>query len=183
MFAHTEYNFAIPRIGFDIWRFEDGKIVEHWDNHQERAAKPSPSGNSMTDGPTTPSDLEKTEANKTLMRAYMDDLLSGRRDKFAGYFDGNSYVQHSPLVSDNLTGLFAGLQSLAKQGLTVKYDRAHYVLGEGNFVLVVAEGTFGELPSAYYDLYRIQNGRIAEHWDTIQPIPPRAEWKNSNGKF
>jgi len=183
VFAHTEYNFAVPRVGFDIWRFEDGEIVEHWDNHQERAAKPSPSGHTMIDGPTIASDLDKTEANKALMRTYMDDLLSGRRDKFASYFDGNNYIQHSPLVGDNLTGLFAGLQSLAKQGLAVKYDRVHRVLGEGNFILVVAEGSFGERPSSYYDLYRIQKGKIAEHWDTIQPIPPRAEWKNSNGKF
>jgi predicted SnoaL-like aldol condensation-catalyzing enzyme len=51
------------------------------------------------------------------------------------------------------------------------------------FVLVVAEGSFGDRPSSYYDFYRIQNGKIAEHWDTIEPIPPRAEWKNSNGKF
>jgi predicted SnoaL-like aldol condensation-catalyzing enzyme len=113
----------------------------------------------------------------------MDDLPNGRRDKFAGYFDGNSYIQHSPLVADNLTGLFAGLAALAKQGLTVSYDKVHRILGEGNFVLVMSEGSFGDHASAYYDLYRIENGKIAEHWDTIQSIPRRAEWKNSNGKF
>src|ERR1700730_11344637 len=87
------------------------------------------------------------------------------------------------LVADNLTGLFAGLQALAKQGLAVKYDRVHKVLGEGNFVLIVSEGSFGDHPTSYYDLYRIQNGKIVEHWDTSEPIPPPAEWKNSNGKF
>ncbi len=183
VFAHTEYNFFGPKVGFDIFRFEDGKIVEHWDNLQETAARPSPSGHSMLDGPTIASELDKTEANKALMQTYMDDLLQGRRDKFASYFDGNNYIQHNPLVADNLTGLFAGLQALAKQGLQVKYDRVHKILGEGNFVLVVAEGSFGSQPSAYYDLYRIQNGKIAEHWDTIEAIPPRGEWKNSNGKF
>jgi len=183
VFAHTEYNFFGPKVGFDIFRFEDGKIVEHWDNLQETAAKPSPSGHTMLDGPTTASDLDQTEANKALMQTYMDDLLQGRKDKFSGYFDGNNYIQHNPLVADNLTGLFAGLQALAKQGLQVKYDRVHKILGEGNFVLVVAEGSFGDRPSSYYDLYRIQDGKIAEHWDTIEAIPPRAEWRNSNGKF
>jgi predicted SnoaL-like aldol condensation-catalyzing enzyme len=181
--AHTDYNFFGPKVGFDIFRFEDGKIVEHWDNLQETAAKPSPSGHTMIDGPTTVSDVDKTEANKALMQTYMDDLLQGRKDKFPSYFDGNNYIQHSPLVADNLTGLFAGLQALAQQGLTVKYHRVQKVLGEGNFVLVVAEGSFGDRLSAYYDLYRIQNGKIVEHWDTIEPIPPRAEWKNPNGKF
>jgi predicted SnoaL-like aldol condensation-catalyzing enzyme len=183
VFAHTEYNFFGPKVGFDIFRFEDGKIVEHWDNLQEAAARPSPSGHTMIDGPTTASDLDQTEANKALMQTYMDDILHGRRDKFAGYFDGNNYIQHNPWVADGLTGLVAGLQSLAKQGLVVKYERVHQVLGKGNFVLVVSDGSFGEHLTSYYDLYRIQNGKIAEHWDTLETIPPRAEWKNANGKF
>lgn len=183
VFTHTDYNFFGPKVGFDIFRFEDGKIVEHWDNLQETAAKPSPSGHTMIDGPTTASDLDKTEANKALMQTYMDDLLSGHRDKFSGYFDGNNYIQHNPWVADGLTGLVAGLQTLAKQGLSVKYQRVHKILGEGNFVLVVSEGSFGDRPTSYYDFYRIQNGKIAEHWDALEPIPPRAEWKNSNGKF
>lgn len=57
------------------------------------------------------------------------------------------------------------------------------MLGEGNFVLLVSEGNFGEQSTSYYDLYRIQDGKIAEHWDTLEPIPPRADWKNANGKF
>jgi predicted SnoaL-like aldol condensation-catalyzing enzyme len=183
VFTHTDYNFFGPKIGFDIFRFENGKIVEHWDNLQETATSPSPSGHTMIDGPTQAADLDKTEANKALMKAYMDDLLHGRKEKFTSYFDGNNYIQHSPLVADNLTGLFAGLQALAKEGKAVKYDRVHMILGEGNFVLVVSEGSFGGKPSSYYDLYRIQDGKIAEHWDTIEAIPPRAQWKNTNGHF
>ena len=180
---HTDYNFFGPKVGFDIFRFEDGRIVEHWDNLQETALKPSPSGHMMIDGPTVISDLDKTETNKALMQTYMDDLLHGRKEKFSSYFEGNNYIQHNPLVADNLTGLFAGLKALANEGKAVKYDRVHNVLGEGNFVLVLAEGSFGDRPVSYYDLYRIDNGKIAEHWDTIETIPPRAEWKNPNGKF
>jgi predicted SnoaL-like aldol condensation-catalyzing enzyme len=65
----------------------------------------------------------------------------------------------------------------------VKYDRVRMVLGEGNFILVVAEGGFGGRPTAYYDMYRIQGGKIAEHWDVFEAIPSCADWKNSNGKF
>jgi predicted SnoaL-like aldol condensation-catalyzing enzyme len=184
VFSHTEYNFGgHPVIGFDIFRFEGDQIVEHWDNLQPKADKPSPGGHTMTDGPTTAADLDKTAANKALMQTYMDDLLQGRKEKFTSYFDGMNYIQHSPLVGDNLTGLFAGLQALAKQGLAVKYDKVHMVLGEGNFVLVVAEGSFGGKPTSYYDFYRIQNDKIAEHWDTLETILPQAEWKNTNGKY
>ena len=65
----------------------------------------------------------------------------------------------------------------------MKYDKAYKVLGEGNFVLVVSEGTCGDRPTSFYELYRIENGKIAEHWDTLETIPPRADWKNPNGKF
>ena len=183
VFAHTDYDFFGPKIGFDIFRFDHGKVVEHWDNLQTKATAPSPGGHTMIDGPTTARDLDKTAANKALMQTYMDDLLQGRRERFTSYFEGGRYLQHSPLVGDDLAGLFAGLQALAKEGKDVKYTRVHRILGEGDFVLVVAEGTFGAAPSAYYDLYRIDNGKIAEHWDTIEAIPPRAEWKNANGKF
>jgi predicted SnoaL-like aldol condensation-catalyzing enzyme len=183
VFLHTEYNFFGPKIGFDIFRFENGKAVEHWDNLQETPPARSPSGHTMIDGPTTVTDLDKTESNKALMQAYMDDLLAGRRDKFSTYFDGMNYIQHNPWVADNLTGLINGLQDLAKRGKAVKYERVHKILGEGSFVLVISEGTFGDKLTAYYDLYRIQNDKIAEHWDTLETIPPSSEWKNPNGKF
>jgi predicted SnoaL-like aldol condensation-catalyzing enzyme len=183
VFAHTDYDFFGPKVGFDVFRFENDRIVEHWDNLQQKAAAPSPGGHTMLDGPTTATDLDLTTANKALMQRYMDDLLQGRKETFTSYFDAGHYIQHSPLVGDNLAGLFAGLQSLAKQGLAVKYDKVQKVLGEGNFVLVVVDGSFGGKPSAYYDMYRIQNGKIAEHWDTIEAVPPRAEWKNPNGKY
>lgn len=184
VFTHTDYNFFGPKIGFDIFRYENGKIVEHWDNLQEKPAAANPSGRTMTDGPTTASDLDKTEQNKALVRAFVDDILvNGRMDRLAGYFDGDRYAQHNPHVGDGLSGLGAALQALAKQGVTMKYDRIHRILGEGNFVLVVSEGTFGGRHTSFYDLFRVEKGRIAEHWDTIEQIPPRDRWKNANGKF
>ena len=184
VFAHTEYDFFGPKIGFDVFRFENGKIVEHWDNLQETPAKPNPSGRTMIDGPAQATDLDRTAANKALVKAFVEDILvAGRMDKLAGYFDGDRYHQHNPQIGDGLSGLGAALQALAQAGIALKYDRVHMVLGEGNFVLVASEGTFGGKHVAFYDLFRVQNGKIAEHWDTIEAIPARSEWKNDNGKF
>jgi predicted SnoaL-like aldol condensation-catalyzing enzyme len=47
VFAHTDYDFFGPKIGFDIFRFADGKIVEHWDNLQEKPSALNPSGHTM----------------------------------------------------------------------------------------------------------------------------------------
>ena len=181
--AHTEYNFFGPKIGFDIFRFENGQIVEHWDNLQETAG-PNPSGHTMIDGPVQVSDAGATAGNKTLVRNFVTDILvNGQMEKLAGYFDGDNYIQHNPQIPDKLSGLGAALAAMAKQGITLKYDRIHTVLGEGNFVLVVSEGQLGGQHSSFYDLFRVQAGKIAEHWDTIEAIPARADWKNTNGKF
>ena len=183
VFTHTEYNFFGPKIGFDIFRFEDGKIVEHWDNLQE-TAKPNPSGHTMIDGTTELKDLNRTEANKNLVRAFVDDILvNGRMEKLAGYYDGDNYIQHNPMIPDKVSGLGAVLGELAKQGIFLKYDKIHRVLGQGNFVLVVSEGHFGKDHNAFYDLFRVENGKIAEHWDVIEKITPKENWKNNNGKF
>ena len=183
VFAHTEYNFFGPKIGFDVFRFDNDLIVEHWDNLQETATAPSPSGHTMIDGPTTSSDLNQTDANKALMQRYMDDLIAGRHETFLSYFNGTQYIQHDPWVADTIPGLLAGLKALATKGQAVVYKSVHKILGEGNFVLVMTEATFGGVPTGIYDLYRIENGKIAEHWDTLQAIPPGADWKNDNGKF
>ncbi|HEC19783.1 MAG TPA: hypothetical protein ENI97_10630 [Gammaproteobacteria bacterium] len=184
VFAHTDYNFFGPKIGFDVFRFENGKIVEHWDNLQEKPDAPNPSGHTMVDGPSVVEDLEKTAENKALVKAFVEDiLLNGRMENLAAYFDGDNYIQHNPNIADGLSGLGTALEAMAKQGIAMKYDRIHKVLGEGNFVLVVSEGSFAGKHTAFYDLFRVQNGKIAEHWDTIETIPPRSEWKHSNGKF
>jgi predicted SnoaL-like aldol condensation-catalyzing enzyme len=184
VFAHTEYDFFGPKIGFDIFRFEGGKIVEHWDNLQETPASLNPSGHSMTDGPTEATDIDQTAANKSLVRSFVDDILvNGRMDKLAGYYDGDNYIQHNPQIGDGLSGLGAALEAMAANGVTMKYDTIHQVLGKGNFVLSVSEGTFAGAPTSFYDLFRVENGKIAEHWDTIETIPAQADWKNQNGKF
>ena len=47
----------------------------------------------------------------------------------------------------------------------------------------MSEGLFDAKPTAFYDLYRIENSKQVEHWDVLETIPPSDQWKNSNGKF
>src|SRR6202162_3444434 len=84
--AQTDYNFSGPKVGFDVFRFDRDKIVEYWDNLQDKCAAPNPSGRTQLDGPTKVADLDKTDANKSLMRGYFDEVvLGGQRDKVAEY--------------------------------------------------------------------------------------------------
>lgn len=180
---HSGYDFFGPKVGFDVFRFEDGLIVEHWDNLIE-VKDPNPSGRTQLDGPTDITDLDKTEANKALVKGFVETILmKGEMDKVTEFVNAASYTQHNPSIGDGLEALGAALAAMAEQGIVMKYETLHKVLGEGNFVLTMSEGTLGETPTSYYDLFRVEDGKIVEHWDVIESIMPEDQRKNNNGKF
>jgi predicted SnoaL-like aldol condensation-catalyzing enzyme len=183
VFTHTEYDFFGPKIGFDIFRFEDGLIVEHWDNLQP-IVEETASGRSQIDGPVKIVDHDKTAANKALVEGFVNDvLLGGAPEKITEYISTTQYAQHNPGVADGLNALGEALQAMADAGMPMTYTANHMILGEGNFVLAVSEGQFLGKHSSFYDLFRVEDGKIVEHWDTIEEIPSRDQWKNDNGKF
>lgn len=183
VFTQTVYDFFGPKVGFDVFRFENGLIVEHWDNLIEVAAA-NPSKHTQTDGTTSNTDLDKTEANKTLVSNFVNDILvNGKMEKLQGYFNEDHYIQHSPNIADGLSGLGQAIEAMAKQGIRMEYNTVHKVLGEGNFVLTISEGKFANKPTSYYDLFRVEDGKIAEHWDVVETITPETDRKNTNGKF
>jgi len=184
VFSHTDYNFFGPKVGFDIFRFENGLIVEHWDNLAVKAENANPSGRTQLDGTTVLADLDKTAENKALVSDFVDSILvKGEMDKLTTFIDGENYLQHNTQIADGLSGLAAAFEGMAQQGISMIYTENHIVLGEGNFVLSVSEGTFADAPTSFYDLFRVEGGKIVEHWDVIETIPAQDEWKNSNGKF
>ena len=186
VFLQTVYNFAGAgeQVAFDIFRFDDnGKIAEHWDNLAALAA-PNPSGHTQTDGAMAITDPDKTEENRKLVEDFLYDVMQGNHpEKTPDYFDGDTYIQHNTGIADGLSGLGTALAALAEQGIQMIYTTVHQVLAQGNFVLAVSEGTFGDAPTAYYDLWRVENGKIAEHWDVMETIADKSTWANNNGKF
>ena len=183
VFGNTEYDFSTRRIGFEVFRFDDKNLaVEHWDNIQPRKG-PNASGRSMVDGPTEATDLEKTELNRALVQQFIQSVMIDKTAKLEDYIiqgDGDTatFIQHSPDIADGLDAL----QEYYKK-VSIRYEKIHRVLAEGNFVLVVSEGYRDDAHTAFYDLYRVSNGKLVEHWETVEEVPPLSEWKNQNGKF
>lgn len=165
---HSEYQTPQQKtVVFDIFRFESGKIVEHWDNIEDEAATPNPSGRTQLDGPTDVQDIDKTASNKALLKEYFEKVVIGGHRELAPNFRGQ-FHQHNPLGEDNKSGAQAASGPFAKPGFVYRVDRVHMILGEGNFVLVVNEGLFDNKPASFYDFYRVENDKIAEHWDVIR---------------
>jgi predicted SnoaL-like aldol condensation-catalyzing enzyme len=182
---HSKYEswpgFSGPVIAFDLFRFKGGKIVEHWGGQTPETA-PNPSGHTQVDGPTAVVDREQTEANRSLVRSFKQvvtvELHFDRVDEF---IDGDHYIQHASKVGDGTARMKARVSQVAKPGGSPVLIPRKYI-GEGNFVLCLVEART-EPPTANYDLFRVENGKIAEHWDVLSLIPPRNQWKNSNGPF
>jgi len=179
-FHHSEYHlFGEHQVGFDVFRSEGGKIVEHWDNLQQLAG-PNPSGRTMLDGATEIRDLDQTEANKALVASLIQEVFQKHRfDRLPDYISATTYLQHNPHVADGLEGLLQAKPFLAK----FHYEKVFKVLGQGNFVLAMSQIQFDGQEAAVYDLFRVEAGKVVEHWDVLEPIPPRNEWKHGNGKF
>ena len=184
VFVHSLYDFFGPKVGIDVFRFEDGLIVEHWDNMIDKSAAPNPSGHTQIDGETEVRDLDKTEANKATAKAFVNTVLVAKKYDEAGNFvNAENYTQHHPQIADGLAGLGAAIKEMASHGVYMNYDVNHIVLGQGNYCLAISEGSLKDNPTSYYDLLRFDDGKVVEHWGVIESIPPEAERKNSNGKF
>jgi predicted SnoaL-like aldol condensation-catalyzing enzyme len=188
VFMHNIWRNAKPfgadeMVSFDIIRLDEkGKVAEHWDAMTPLVSE-SASGRSQTDGPTEATDLDKTEANKALAKALVEDVLMGKNPaKITDYISAEQYHQHNPQIKDGLAGIMEAVEYLTQQNNMFKYTKIHKVLGEGNFVLTVSEGEWNGKPQAFYDLFRFADGKAVEHWDVIQEIPSEG-LANDNGMF
>jgi predicted SnoaL-like aldol condensation-catalyzing enzyme len=178
---HVIYEFGDTKTAaFDLFRFKAGVAVEHWDGLQPWVEK-TVSGRSMVDGPTAMTDLDKTDANRTLVVNFVNDVLAnGKFDKISDCI-GKVYLQHNPNVGDGLEGLSAFISGLQKNKVSFRYTKIHKVVAEGNFVMVQSEGEIGGKHTAFYDLFRVENGKIVEHWDVVQEVPEKMA--HPNGMF
>jgi predicted SnoaL-like aldol condensation-catalyzing enzyme len=120
--------------------------------------------------------------NKKTVVAFYDAAINDKDFATASAYLGDKYIQHNPLAADGPEGLQAFL-AFAKDnlgGFKVEFKR---VLADGDFVIVHAHATNGpdDRGNAVMDIFRLENGKVVEHWDVMQPIPETAQ--NSNTMF
>jgi predicted SnoaL-like aldol condensation-catalyzing enzyme len=140
-------------------------------------AQTSPSGTSSGTSPDP-----KLESNKRTVQAFYEAGLNNKDFDAASDFLGDPYVQHNPLIADGLEGFKAFLTYLAETFPALRAE-IKSIFAEGDFVIAHVHGIRvpGQRGSAIVDIFKLENGKIVEHWDVIQPIPE--DMANTNGMF
>ena len=165
-------------VFFAVFRFENGLLVEHW-RFAAPIAPPNESGHTQTDGPTVPDGGQDTDEAKALVRSYYETVhIGGKHDQIRQYMSDDLQIRHEPGVQDGVAAFERDLAGLT-QSRTI--DEIALLMGQGDFVFLAARGTHEGAPCAYIDLYRVEAGKLVEHWGFPQARPSRETWKNSNG--
>jgi predicted SnoaL-like aldol condensation-catalyzing enzyme len=194
---HSTYGEGDERlVAFDVFRLAGGQLAEHWDALQ-RWVEPTETvtGNTLVDGTETVRDRQLTDANADIVtRMVREVFVEGRVERLADYI-GSSYIQHNPSAGNGLASAQAFFVAVKAQGVPLAYTASPLVVADGNFVLVGSEGYLGFLEdepadlsmtsyayTIFYDLFRVNSGKVVEHWDVIQRVD-RDSVPHDNGSF
>jgi len=170
-----------PLLCVDTWRIEDGKIKEHWDAlapmpEAQVAAATTGSGNGeKAVDPTTRS------ANKATVKRFLDLVLNrGRIDQISDLVSAD-YVYHHEIEGELKGHTVLKDHIVNKNGGKMQHDNK-MLLASGDLVMAHSH-YFGENERVVFDWFRIEDGKIAEHWSVEQPITPLAEVANEHPHF
>ncbi|WP_030439797.1 nuclear transport factor 2 family protein [Actinoplanes subtropicus] len=171
---------------FDIFRFQDGKIAEHWDVSQN-VPETSANGNDMFSTESLPRTQQPgpawlTASSKKVVTEAFDEIVVRKNLSAIDRYFGPEYHQHNPFATDGLEGAKAGLAAYLAAFPEVQFSRKR-VIAEGDLVVVHSHAVTapGEPGQAFMDLFRVRNGKVVEHWDVIQAVPETSA--NDNTMF
>jgi predicted SnoaL-like aldol condensation-catalyzing enzyme len=123
-----------------------------------------------------------TEANKKAVLEFYEAGLNKKDFDAASKYFGPKYIQHNPGAPDGIEG-FKGFLNFLREKFPSSHSEIRRVFADGDFVIlhvhaVREPGTRGR---AIVDIFRLENGKIVEHWDVAQDIPEKMP--HNNGMF
>jgi predicted SnoaL-like aldol condensation-catalyzing enzyme len=127
---------------------------------------------------------QQLEANKRIAQEFYDAAINRKDYAAASQYLGSGYKQHNPTATDGPEGL-KGFIDFLKMRFPNQRGEVKRVIAEGDLVALHVHSTRGDgTPGrAIVDIFRIENGKVVEHWDVVQRIPEPKDVKNSNTMF
>ncbi|WP_444921775.1 nuclear transport factor 2 family protein [Microbulbifer sp. CnH-101-G] len=142
---------------------------------------------------------EQELANVTLVTDFVQNLMNNHNfDYILERYNDSSYVQHNRNLPDKITGLVGFLQEFVEDYPDYTYDVKH-IYADGDYVIFHSHATLNKSDRGHdskgmniIDTWRLENGRIVEHWDSIQALDGFMRFyslisggsiKNDNGVF
>jgi predicted SnoaL-like aldol condensation-catalyzing enzyme len=168
---------AAQWVTADIFRADaDGRIVEHWDvieaYEAPRAGEPD-----QVKGSFAVDRSQSGDESKVLVRRFLVEAFQNKNAEAFDEFVAEDVIQHDAKIGQGRAAWrrHAGAHD-------VSCDFVFKVLGDGNWVAAYSKTDIDDAEFALFDIFCIEDGKIAEHWDVAELVPPRAELANS-GKF
>jgi predicted SnoaL-like aldol condensation-catalyzing enzyme len=132
--------------------------------------------------PALAADAKQMEENKKTVRALYEAVLNKKDFEEASKYLGPKYTQHNPNAADGPEGL-KGFIGFLKDKFPSNHSEIKRIFADGDYVIVHVHAVRepGTRGNAIIDIFRLENGKVVEHWDVVQPIPEKAA--NNNGMF
>ena len=132
--------------------------------------------------PVLAADPPQMEENKKTVRALYEAVLNKKDFDEASKYLGSKYIQHNPNAADGPDGL-KGFIGFLKDKFPNNRSEIKRIFADGDYVIVHVHAVRepGTRGNAIIDIFRLENGKVVEHWDVVQPIPEKAA--NDNGMF
>jgi predicted SnoaL-like aldol condensation-catalyzing enzyme len=132
--------------------------------------------------PALAADAKQMEENKKTVAAFYDAALNQKDFDDAAKYLGARYTQHNPVAADGPDGLKAFIAFL-KDKFPNNRSEIKRIFADGDYVIVHVHAVRepGTRGNAIVDIFKLENGKVVEHWDVIQPVPEKAA--NDNGMF
>jgi predicted SnoaL-like aldol condensation-catalyzing enzyme len=171
-----------PMIVVDIVKVINGKIVEHWDVLQEEVpVEETASGNPMFPIEGSKVNSSKESENRRLVIGAMNRLMGMSDSTVIDEFWSEDYIQHNPLAENGSNVLKDFVSQMAPGAIKFEIGLA---IAYGDYVLLHSRYSgILDNPSIAVDIFRLEDGKIKEHWDVVQEEVPLTETANGNTMF